>query len=209
MDDPEWEEYKILQGKIDRIADFRFRIKGWAVTIVLALLASGYIAKLPWYAYLAYLLVVLMFYMLERPQDLWHKAFVARLIEIERILGIKKAKADKEDDNFVSFKRSAVPQISLSLSKVKHKGRVRSAFLRFHHGGFYLFMVLLIVLTVLLSTCNSDGGVGKTGSQPLSVFNSLTKTSAGSMVMGWRTSDTEVKKEQTIESISKGNFSHG
>lgn len=31
-----WDEYKLLQDKIDRIGTFKFQVKGWSATLVLA-----------------------------------------------------------------------------------------------------------------------------------------------------------------------------
>ena len=36
-----WEEFKVIQDKIDRISDFRFRVRGWVVALVTGLLAAG------------------------------------------------------------------------------------------------------------------------------------------------------------------------
>src|SRR4051812_6347608 len=32
------EEYKILQAKLDRLGDFRFRVKSWAITLIMGLI---------------------------------------------------------------------------------------------------------------------------------------------------------------------------
>jgi hypothetical protein len=41
------DEYKILQDKIDKIGNFRFTIKGWSVTALIAAAAAGGTAKNP------------------------------------------------------------------------------------------------------------------------------------------------------------------
>jgi hypothetical protein len=39
------DEYKILQDKIDKIGGFRFTIKGWSLTLIVATLVAGTATK--------------------------------------------------------------------------------------------------------------------------------------------------------------------
>src|SRR5690242_12644893 len=75
-----WEEYKILQEKLDSIADLRFRVKQWSVTLVLALALGASSARSTWYIILGGgCLVVVAFGLMELFYHWSHNAFAARL----------------------------------------------------------------------------------------------------------------------------------
>ena len=81
-----FDEYKILQDKIDKIGGFRVTIKSWAVTVtagVVVAIAGGKLAPLKVGA-LAIDLLVLFFFIFERRQTKLNWAFNsrARLIEV-------------------------------------------------------------------------------------------------------------------------------
>jgi hypothetical protein len=40
-----WEEYKLLQDKLDKLGDFRFRVKSWTVTVGSGLIAADAVGK--------------------------------------------------------------------------------------------------------------------------------------------------------------------
>ena len=48
----ELEEYKILQDKIDKIGDFRFKIKGWTITLFTGFILGTIASPLPRIAFL-------------------------------------------------------------------------------------------------------------------------------------------------------------
>jgi hypothetical protein len=50
--DRSWDEYKLIQEKLDRIGDFRFRVRGWAITLVTGLIAAGLAKEIPAYVYI-------------------------------------------------------------------------------------------------------------------------------------------------------------
>ena len=56
-------EYKILQDKIDKIGAFRFTIKGWSITVILAAaFTSASTAKIPTWLWLVLLLGFLVLF---------------------------------------------------------------------------------------------------------------------------------------------------
>jgi hypothetical protein len=78
-------EYKILQDKIDKIGAFRFTIKGWSITVILAAAFAGAsTAKIPawlWVVSLFGFLVIFFFFELE--QTTLRHTFGQRCIMIE------------------------------------------------------------------------------------------------------------------------------
>ncbi len=78
-------EYKILQDKIDKIGAFKFTIRGWTVTIVVASCIGATTAHLPSaYLLLGLVVFVLVFGRMERIQSGYQETFAHRCAEIER-----------------------------------------------------------------------------------------------------------------------------
>lgn len=88
------EEYKLIQGKLDRIGDFRFRVKQWAITLVLGLIVGGAASpNVPGYLILVVgLLLASGFAVVEVFYDRQHKVLGARARHIERLFAKKKAR---------------------------------------------------------------------------------------------------------------------
>jgi hypothetical protein len=78
-------EYKILQDKIDKIGAFRFTIKGWSITVILAAaFASASTSKIPPWLWLVSMLVFLVFFFwFEFEQTRLRHKFGQRCIWIE------------------------------------------------------------------------------------------------------------------------------
>jgi hypothetical protein len=85
-EDKGWEEYKLLQGKVDGIGTFKFQIRGWAITLMVAFLVSGSAANIPPAAFLSSLFVVALFYLLDSNQQIWGTAYIKRLADLEKRL---------------------------------------------------------------------------------------------------------------------------
>jgi hypothetical protein len=82
-----YSEYKILQDKLDKIGGFKFTIRGWSVTLVLASVFAVSSTKLTSPLLLFLLLIfVWLFFLLEQKQNNYSLLFGARLIQIEKIL---------------------------------------------------------------------------------------------------------------------------
>jgi hypothetical protein len=79
------DEYKLLQDKIDKIGAFRFTIKGWSVTAVVAGLIAGSTGKGASQMVVAGILTIFLcwFFWLERDQVKLSWRFSARIMEIE------------------------------------------------------------------------------------------------------------------------------
>lgn len=86
--DPRWEEYKILQDKIDKIGAFRFQVRGWVVTLITAALVAGPVPQGvtgPVLALVPFggLLLVFVFWCLEVEQSRNQNLLFARVRQIE------------------------------------------------------------------------------------------------------------------------------
>ncbi len=81
-----WEEYKLLQDKVDKIGAFRFQVKGWLIPLVSAWLVAVYTAKITPWANLFAAVVPVLFYLLERNHHKHQEAFLRRIYAIEDAL---------------------------------------------------------------------------------------------------------------------------
>lgn len=116
-------EYKILQDKIDKIGAFRFTIKGWSITVILAaVFASASTAKIPAWLWLVSLFGFLgLFFRFELEQITLRHKFGKRCIAIESAISrVLRTVATRTGDAIVraSFvKLRFVPGITNHLHK--------------------------------------------------------------------------------------------
>jgi hypothetical protein len=82
------DEYKILQDKIDKIGAFRFTIKGWSVTVIIASIFAGSTTKtVPRSLWAISLMVFLfVFFLFELQQTNLRHRFGHRVLAIEEVL---------------------------------------------------------------------------------------------------------------------------
>lgn len=80
------DEFRLIQDKLDHIGDFRFRVRGWVITLVTALFTAGLTREIPWHVYLLAELPVLGFHFMERAQSIWQSVLVTRASILEEHL---------------------------------------------------------------------------------------------------------------------------
>jgi hypothetical protein len=81
-----WDEYKLLQDKLDKLGDFRFRVKGWAISLGSVLTVGGAAARAGWAALVATLAMLGVFLWMEIYYTRVHSAVGRRLRIVERHL---------------------------------------------------------------------------------------------------------------------------
>lgn len=134
----ELEEYKILQDKIDKIGDFRFKIKGWTITLFTGFILGTLASPLPKIAFLFAFVIVALFHYFERYQSIWHKTYSRRIIEIE---------------NQLRKSTKGFPKIALHTLKVHHQKK-RKFIGRFMLRANNIFYVILYVVILILFVLN-------------------------------------------------------
>lgn len=145
--DRRWEEYKLLQGKVDGIGTFKFQIRGWAITLMVAFLVSGTAANIPTVAFLSSLFVVGLFYLLDSNQQVLQNSFTKRLRDLENQL--VKGSHDS---------RSArSPGIVYTIAMTAQTGnRVRRFLFSWEAPLFYLLLTALILAFTAASIFRAD-----------------------------------------------------
>lgn len=79
-----FDEWKIIQGKLDKVGEFKFHVKNWAFTITVAIIGGAYVAAKPWWLPLCAAISPVLFWLLEQKQERLAKIFGQRA---ERIKG--------------------------------------------------------------------------------------------------------------------------
>lgn len=149
-EDRRWEEYKLLQAKVDGIGTFKFQIRGWAITLMVAFLVSGIAAKIPAVAFLSGLIVIGLFYLLDSNQQVWGTAYINRLRYLETLL----VKGSHES------RRSRSPGIVLAtgIEALEARSRFRKFLLSRETMLFYLFLTVLILGCTVYSRWRERSG---------------------------------------------------
>src|SRR5437867_1075451 len=81
-----WDEYKLVQDKIDKIGAFQFQVKGWSVTLLGAVLYGGVVTSRIVPALFGAFLVAMIFHISEKRQRLLSKRLGRRAFAIESAL---------------------------------------------------------------------------------------------------------------------------
>jgi len=156
------EEYRIIQNKIDKIGEFEFKVRGWAITLESALIISLMTGKIPlglsWYLFLLMAIIVLIFQFLEEKQREIKRALVSRVFIIEKAIDrivVNRSESRKKKnaiDRNVFDKLKGSPRIAVTL---RNYGRRRSAnafkrMFTFKTHVFY-YAQYFVILTLLVS----------------------------------------------------------
>lgn len=152
-----FDEFRLIQDKIDKIGNFHFTVKAWAISLTTAIIAGGVLEKIPPTLVPLGLLAIAGFWLLEEYQSVWQRAFQNRCREIDtqlRLLDIKRWRQratgwSKNEKTGPS--QSLVHAIDLA---AREKGSCRC--LRWlvmrASGTFYWILIFLVAAsTVLLS----------------------------------------------------------
>jgi len=73
----------MIQDKIDRIGDFRFRLRGWIVTLVTVVATAAFSAKLTSLVFLLGVIAICGFQRMEILQSRWEHALINRAAILE------------------------------------------------------------------------------------------------------------------------------
>ncbi len=159
-----WKEYEILQDKIDKIGAFRFQIKNWVVVVVSTAATSGYYAKVPWWVFPCYLLVVFAFWLFEMKQKGFQDAFGNRAKALEAVLrrnnkyvfSPKQRRRLSEHEDLMAIDPFSIGD-ALYLNEVKIKRKkCWSKLMGFSHHLFYVVVGALVLCFCLAAAFRTE-----------------------------------------------------
>ena len=138
-------EYRIIQEKIDKIAGFRFTVRGWSVTLVVAFAFGANTLKLPPYWLLSAFLPIIAFLLMERSQERYGDILGARAVRIEkRIWRILRLSAPAGSEVAIG---GMVPRLAHDLGEDNQLSN--PVLRRCRSMGYVFFYGLQIVLVVI------------------------------------------------------------
>jgi hypothetical protein len=155
-----WDEYKLLQDKLDRIGDFKFRVKTWVASLTGLFVVGSEAIKAGWWGAICGTALVPLFWCLERYYKQLEDALGTRLRVLERELQrgefLALPQASKK-----RLRRSVAPRIveavNLAFSR-KRTGPER--LVRWAHEAFYVVLLAVPALAVALRH-ESESDTGK------------------------------------------------
>ncbi len=157
-----FEEYRIVQNKIDKIADFELKVRGWCITlesaIVISLLSGKIEMASPFYIIILILFVILVFQFLEQEQLETKKILSKRALIVEQYIDRLIVDRDESDlkrktinSNVFKLLKGA-PRTAISLRNSGRNRTIKSfknMFIWKNHVFYYA--QYLVVITMLLS----------------------------------------------------------
>jgi hypothetical protein len=152
------DEYKILQDKIDKIGAFRFTIKGWSITVIIASIFAGSTTSAvpPWVLGVSLLGFLAAFFYFERQQTNFSYRFGQRVLRIEDVLSRLLRKMARElgsefvRDSFIGLR--SVPGIGHRGLRRTSRPRPRTVLRSCFDADvwFYFAQALLVLAFIFL-----------------------------------------------------------
>ncbi len=159
--DRTWDEYSLLQGKIDRIGAFKFQIRGWVISFVfvglVGIQASDASLSLVWW----FLPFTVLMWILEHDQALRGHRYGKRCQELERVFVRSAGRGAM---------RSSLPQVARRSRVQEVEGGWQGAVVFLCEKSSHLLFggtVLVIVVLGIVALC--DDGVVDDPTEPVSV----------------------------------------
>jgi hypothetical protein len=170
------DEYKILQDKIDKIGAFRFTIKGWSITVIIASIFAGSTTKeVPrWFWAISLIVFLIVFFLYERQQTNLSYRFGRRVLAIEDVLSrLLRNRAHASQNTFVAssfLSLHFVPGIGhLGGRTGKKRGSSRN-FLRTCIEADLVFYLVQVAVVVVAFVFGSGGAPPKDQTTPESII---------------------------------------
>jgi hypothetical protein len=125
------DEHKMLQDKIDKIGAFRFTIKGWCVTLIVAAIFAGkaFAVVSHWLWFSAAAVLLASFFLYEKEQTDLRYRFGKRSMDIEGVISRllrKPAEAEESEAAAAFISLHFIPGISHYLRNRKFTPRAKS-----------------------------------------------------------------------------------
>jgi hypothetical protein len=146
-------EYKILQDKIDKIGGFKFTIRGWSVTIVVASCIGATTARLPSpFLLLGLIIFVWIFGRMERIQTGYRETFARRCAEIERsIWRLLREQGSHVPGMVPKIAHELASDTRADLARWRNHPRVRRLVHAWRSDHEYVFCAVLIAVILFLT----------------------------------------------------------
>lgn len=167
-------EYRIIQDKIDKIGSFRFTVRGWSVTLVIASIFAVGASKTASPFLLLFLLIFpLLFFLVEQKQNRLGYIFGARALQIEKEIRriIRSNAASGQVRRDVGFTPSIAYHLSRATARSAPPGRFPQIrkWVRDSDQLFYAVQIIAIIVTVGFLFFVHSGNRSEQAIAPISV----------------------------------------
>lgn len=190
-------EFELLQGKIDKMGDFAFRVKAWSISLTTAIVVGSVSSQIPPVATLVGLLGIVGFAIVEKQQLIWKSAFQARCRVIDDKIRKDSIRSDPNSAKDWAKAISSGPPQSLVHAIDLASRRLQKNWLGWVYLNatniFYWGQVLLVLF---ITICMSKMGSTKKVDQRVEVYGSVSvnTTSIESAASTHRGSDNNVEE---------------
>lgn len=158
-----FEEYRIVQNKIDKIADFELKVRGWCITLesalIIGLIAGRIFISSPYHIIILMLFIILVFQFLEQEQLETKKILSKRAVIVEQAIdrlivnrdesGLRKESINK---NIFKLLRGS-PRMAINLKNFGRNRTINSFknMFTWKNHIFYYAQYLVIATMIVLS----------------------------------------------------------
>lgn len=152
------DEYNLIQSKIDGIGEFKFKVRGWLITILSAILATLITDKIPHPFYYFIFIIPLIFHLLEREQAEIQSVLSERARDLEKVITIFRFPKEMSQKKLNVLQRTLLNDIESSprVAILLHNGARRNIFqlirgmLNFNTNKLYhiLYVLIFVILVV-------------------------------------------------------------
>lgn len=158
-----FDEWKVIQGKLDKVGEFKFHVKNWAFTITVAILGGAYVAAKPWWLALWAIISPLLFWLLEQKQERLANAFGQRAERIEGAIARSQNKMNLATPARKALLR-AVKQSPGLAEDIRILTKSRSFRLwKYADSFFYGGLVVLVIVATIASYLRQGPLLGDAG----------------------------------------------
>lgn len=148
--DPNWEEYTLLQGKIDRIGAAKFQIKGWTVTLVTVVIVAGLTSGLSGVSMIVMIWIIgTSFFLLEREQLRLSRSYGKRVLQLEHVLRSKAkrgATPEEKSPRIAQFSMGALPRPPVMFLNKGMPPKVWRAIVNTDNSFYILILVVSVIV---------------------------------------------------------------
>jgi hypothetical protein len=167
-----FEEYRIVQNKIDKIADFELKVRGWCITLESAItisLMSGKIVFIsPFHVISLMLFIILVFQFLEQEQLETKKVLSKRALIVEHAIDrllVAREESDlkkKSINKYVFELLKGSPRTAIDMKNFGRNRTLKSfknMFTWKNHVFYYAqyFVIIAMIFLSLIGYWNVDG----------------------------------------------------
>jgi hypothetical protein len=152
-------EYNLIQEKIDKIGEFKFKVRGWLITILSAIFVGLATSQIP-LAFTPFVFILLfVFHFQEREQLELQNSLSSRILLIEMAMGVLSGIKEQSEERQLKYAKAVLtkvqsyPRIGIEMrrgSTIPFKMFLRRMFDPIANKVYYLLYSLSLIFCVVV-----------------------------------------------------------